>query len=226
MKSTIYVCILAVAAWCLPAPADATLALELSQRHLVYLSSTIVRGTVSKIESRWAPQGGQIYTYTTLQVDEPLKNDRETAPKTVVIRQIGGTVDGITQKVAGDASFEMGQQVVVFLRRNTEGEDVYFLTGMSQSKFTLFRNEGQDYVLRSMKDLAFVRVNGPGLAQAKVENAPAESPIRLADFRAGVLKLVEEQRAGVPMNETVKLRNFSPIPPAPGQGKPNLKIIK
>ena len=68
---------------------------------------------VQVIERRSEPQGRSLKTYTRVVVGEDLKG---SGPSEVTIVQLGGRLGEWEAHVAGDATFEVGETAVVFLR--------------------------------------------------------------------------------------------------------------
>ncbi len=98
-------------------------------------ADTIVVGRVVKSESRWTADRRRIVTDVTVEVGESLKG----APgETVVIRQPGGQVGDIGQRVDGVASFKKGEEVVLFLEKRPDRS--FMLSGMAQGKFRVERS--------------------------------------------------------------------------------------
>ncbi|MGA9524220.1 MAG: hypothetical protein WBV82_22390 [Myxococcaceae bacterium] len=121
-------------------PAQATTLVHRDVPALTRDADTIVVGRVVKSESRWTADRRRIVTDVTVEVGESLKG----APgKTVVIRQPGGRVGDIGQRVDGVASFKQGEEVVVFLEQRPDRS--FMLSGMSQGKFRVERSwDGKD----------------------------------------------------------------------------------
>jgi hypothetical protein len=103
---------------------------ELSRR-----ADAVIRGTVLRSESRWSGDRRRIFTEVEIQVAETLKG---SARKTVLVRQPGGVVGNIGQRVDGVASFKQGEEVVVFLARRPD--DSFAVAGMAQGKFRVERS--------------------------------------------------------------------------------------
>jgi hypothetical protein len=114
----------------LTASATTIQALNIEQR--ATRSDRIVVASVASVDYQKAANANRIYTITTLKVIEPIKG---TAQKDMhlVVRQIGGQIGEWSQYVSGDARFEVGQEVVVFLRHDQQ-DDLHFLVGMAQGK--------------------------------------------------------------------------------------------
>ncbi len=103
---------------------------ELSRR-----ADAVVRGTVSRIESRWTGDRSRIVTEIELEVAETLKGVPQEVLRVV---QPGGAVGDIGQTVSGTARFEQGEEVVLFLERRPGG--TFLVAGMAQGKFTIERS--------------------------------------------------------------------------------------
>ena len=111
--------------------AHATVVVPLSLSDQVGRADRIVRGQVVAMRSAYSPERGAILTWTELRVTETLKGP---AAPVLVVRQMGGTANGQTQLVPGDAHFEIGDDVVVFLRDDASGDNV-FLFALAQSAY-------------------------------------------------------------------------------------------
>jgi hypothetical protein len=98
-------------------------------------ADAVIRGTVSRAESRWSGDRRTIFTEVEIQVAETLKGP---ARKTVIVREPGGVVGNIGQRVDGVASFQKGEEVVVFLARRPD--DSFAVEGMAQGKFRVERS--------------------------------------------------------------------------------------
>lgn len=112
--------------------AHATTLLRVDVDDLARRAPVVVRGKVAKVQSHWSGDHMRILTDVDITVDEALKG---TPEQTVRITQPGGTVGDIGQKIAGLASFKEGEQVVVFLER--QSSPGYRVAGMAQGKFKL-----------------------------------------------------------------------------------------
>jgi hypothetical protein len=126
---------LLVAALLAVLPAEATTLLAQDLAELSQSADAIVRGTVRELESRWTGDRMRIVTQVEVEVAEALKG----APgASVTIVQPGGVVGDIGQKVSGLASFERGEEVVLFLERRPGG--IFLVSGMAQGKFRVERS--------------------------------------------------------------------------------------
>ena len=115
-----------------PSLASATIVRALTVEQMAQESDAVIFGTVSKQTSGWNDSKTRIYTVTTIVVKESWKGSHRNGAS-VNIRQIGGTVGQLTQRVVGNAKFTAGEEVVVFLERSPS-EEIYFVMGMAQGR--------------------------------------------------------------------------------------------
>lgn len=196
---------LVLVAWLVFAlPASATTMVKLDVPALAKAADLIVRGKVAKVESRWSGDHRTIFTETQLEVVETLKG---AATKTVVVRQPGGEVGDIGQRVSGVARFSSGEEVVVFLE--SRPGNFYLVSGMSQGKFSVERStDGKSaFVVPQSEDGA--------LLLDPVTRLPAagfSAPVELQVFRKTVLAATAASPAPPASSPQV------PAPPEPAIG--------
>jgi hypothetical protein len=143
--------------------ASATTVLRADVPALTRHSDAIVRGRVVTLQSHWTGDKRRIVTDVTVQVEETLKGE---PAQTVTIRQPGGIVGDVGQKVSGLAAFHPGEEVVVFLERRGP---VHVVTGLAQGKFHLDR----------LKD-GSVRATPDGTGDARVLDPRSHAALSLA----------------------------------------------
>lgn len=102
--------VLALTALVTPASAQT---LEEAAASLGAASPLVVAGRVTALEARWDGPANAIYTYVTLNVTDRLKG--ELAEAQVVIKQLGGIVGNIGLRVDEQATYTVGEDVLVFL---------------------------------------------------------------------------------------------------------------
>lgn len=182
MRFVIGVCVLLLG--------SAAFATTLMYRDLPELSRTsdaVVRGKVLETKSRWTSDGSRIVTDVTVEVAETLKG----APaKKVTIVQPGGQVGDLGQKVSGLATFQQGEEVVVFLEQRGPA---FVVNGMAQGKFR---------VERSTDGKAVYAVPDPNLREAIVLDPLTRQPahverstLALEQLRSDVRKALAVPRA-------------------------------
>ena len=107
---------------------------KISIADLVRKADTIVLGTVTQQVSAWDAQYTAIHTDVTLAVEHVLTG----APgEAVMFRVPGGIVGSMGMGTSNDATFKVGERVIVCLDTNAVPNTV---VGMQQGKFTVEDN--------------------------------------------------------------------------------------
>ncbi len=134
--------------------ADATTMLYLTRDELVTRSPIIARVKVGKGVTAPSADGRTILTTTELSVLAYLKG---AGPTTLAVEQMGGTYNGRTLVIPGDAKLTAGEEVVVFLAAGDPSAPLH-LSVMSQS---VFHVDAAGRVHRDLSDAEFfVRKDG------------------------------------------------------------------
>ena len=133
------VCLLVLAALPLSASQFVELPFDVVARESAY----VVRGHVVDTWSAWDDAHEVIYTYATVRVNRYF--GELTGPDTLLVREVGGTVDGYTQEAIGFPAIRADEDVVLFLSQ-WEGSTDYRIHAFNQGKF-LVRNRGGVEVL-------------------------------------------------------------------------------
>jgi hypothetical protein len=116
-----------------PVFVESTVILYKNLEDLFKESTLIVKGTVTDLRYEWNPEHTLITSYITIFVKEQYKG---TPPKqTVVIKQIGGELDGYFTEVIGAPKFKVGEEIVIFLEPSEN--DFYHVHGMFQGKYKI-----------------------------------------------------------------------------------------
>jgi hypothetical protein len=104
---------------------------EMSLSEIVHESDVIVKGTVVATEAKWITdqRGSHIYTLVTLAPETTVKG--AVPGKQLTVEVPGGTVGDVTESVSFSASFDKGEQVVLFLKSGN-------IVGGFQGKFTVY----------------------------------------------------------------------------------------
>jgi hypothetical protein len=145
---------------------------ELSRR-----ADAVLRGTVVRKESRWSGDRRRIFTEVEIRVAETMKG---TPRKTVLVRQPGGVVGKVGQRVDGVASFQQGEEVVVFLARRPD--DSFVVQGMAQGKFRVERSSDGRDAFAIPQEVEADLVEAPGQSSAGLERRP----LTLDELRAQI----------------------------------------
>lgn len=153
--------VLAVTPFFLPAfPASATTVLDVSVEEMASTTPLIVRGVVTDRSVGWSDDGLRIETRTRIRVTGPLKGP--VLPE-VVVRQSGGELDGVGMFIPGDASFTVGEEVVVFLEPHPGILNEWVLVAMAAAKFTVQPSDDGPILLRDTSGLSFARPGDDGV---------------------------------------------------------------
>ena len=163
---------------------------------LVKYSDTIIRGEVVEQRTLYDSDQQRIITRTSFRVDERYLDESGAADGSVTIEQWGGTWEGKTSVVPGDASFEPGEEVVVFLRHGPDGG--LYLTSLAQSKFTITRGGDGPLVTRDLTDLVFVEEAKEPAEGERSTFRLGEETRRLEVFEAELRSLIYARGGGSP----------------------------
>jgi hypothetical protein len=116
-------------------PLCATTMVSMSMEQLTQASSDIVQGSVVKQVSEWNAIHTQIVTITTFEVSQTLKG---SAPSSVQVRQLGGTVGHMAVTVPGAVTFRPQGEYVLFLE--PADDSTYHVVGMTQGACPVYRD--------------------------------------------------------------------------------------
>jgi len=106
-------------------------------------SAYIVRGTIVDTWSAWNGAHDVIYTFATVRVHRYF--GEATGPDTLVVREVGGTVEGYTMEAIGFPAVRRGEEVVLLLSKWDDGSDLR-IHAYNQGKY-LVRDRGGVEVL-------------------------------------------------------------------------------
>jgi hypothetical protein len=129
----------------LPVMLYATTVIPMGVEKLASVSTHIVEARAVKSVSQWNAEHTLILTYTQFAVTRTLKGQ---APGTIMVRQLGGTVDGVSQKVAGVRHWRPGEEAVLFLQPSSIPDGALVVTGLMQGNF-LMRHTPQGHIFVS-----------------------------------------------------------------------------
>lgn len=128
--------------------AYATVVVPLTLADQVQRADLVVRARVGNVRSAYVAERGAILSWTELEVTESLKGQ---APVALTLRQMGGTADGQTMLVPGDAHLAAGEEVILFLRRDRSGTGDVLLLALAQSAYVIHGQQAQ----RDLSQLTF-----------------------------------------------------------------------
>lgn len=148
---------------------------------LVEISDVVVRGTVVGEETFVSDRTGRITTHTRVAVETTYAGEVRRNP--IVVEQWGGTVDGRTLEIPGNAHYREGEDVILFLEFDREDRsNPLYLVAMTQAKFHVESTDDGPMVSRSTSGVEMVGDAGSG---------DLEQPTPLEAFVTRIASLVE-----------------------------------
>jgi len=170
-------------------PLSASQFVQLSFDQVARESAFVVRGTVEHTYSKWDDSGEVIFTYATVRVHRYF--GEATGPDTLVVREVGGTIDGYTQEAIGFPVIRNGENVVFFLSPS-EDAGTYRIHAYNQGKFLVVNRGGQEVVIEDTNRQGEARLERPGRYNVRANGADLDGALTLDEF-AG---MVEAARGG------------------------------
>ncbi len=196
--------------------ANATIIVPQTLEQMTVASSAVVRAQVVRRESSWDADHQRIHTYTELKVLDAVHKTADLG-KTIVIRTMGGEVGDIGMRVAGVARFEVGEEVLVFLRADPLLITHFQVIGMSQGKYRIEGRGVSAVAVPSVEGLAFATRKPDGKMQVSDTGVDA-SKVPLTDVIARVkaaLRTPAPAQTG-PTTPVLPAAPAAPITPATG----------
>lgn len=86
-------------------------------------ADVVVTGTVAGVKTGWDRDVNAIYTYVTVNVREILKGN--ISARTITIKQLGGTADGVVLSVIDQPTFAIGEDVLLYLEARPRDGTLY-----------------------------------------------------------------------------------------------------
>jgi hypothetical protein len=153
-------------------------------------SAYVVRGTVVDTFSAWDSAHEVIYTYATVRVHRYF--GEATGPDTLVVREVGGVVEGYAMEAIGFPAIRRGEQVVLFLAKWDDGTD-YRIHAFNQGKFLVRDRGGVEVLVSDPVTQGSQRLDRDRPFQARVQSAGEEDMgLTIDEFAA----MVDDARAG------------------------------
>ncbi|MBU6375775.1 MAG: hypothetical protein KGQ59_07255, partial [Bdellovibrionales bacterium] len=87
----------------------------------------------------------QIYTFYELTPSEVFKGSLADSGR-VIIRELGGSKNGVRMSIPGSANFKRGEEVIIFLG-NSNSDGSHTVRGMMMGKFWIESFKGEEYVV-------------------------------------------------------------------------------
>jgi len=143
---------------------------------LVERSDAVVLGRVGAHTAHFDKTRNRIYTTYTITVAEPVFGAVRGAQ--ISVRLMGGVLGERTMTISDNAKLQEGEEIFVFLKADQADKKLFYISAMSQGKYTVLRDEGGARLVR-----------GP----ATTEAGPGAN--RLDEMAARVRKLHEQPAA-------------------------------
>lgn len=169
----------------LAVPLSASQFIEMPFDQVAREATFVVRGHVVDTWSAWDDRREVIFTYATVRVTRYF--GESTGPDTLVVREVGGTVDGYTMEAIGFPAIRQGEQVVLFLS-NWENSTDLRIHAFNQGKFLVRDRAGVEVLVSDPVKQGEVARGQRGFDPA----ANGEAGLRIDEFAA----MVEDARAG------------------------------
>ncbi len=169
-------------------PVSASQFVELSFDQVAREATYIVRGTVENTWSAWDDSHEVIFTYATIRVSRYF--GEATGPDTLVVREVGGTIDGYTQEAIGFPAIRRGENVVFFLS-NWEGRNDLRIHAYNQGKYLVKNRGGMEVLVQDPFKQGEGRLDQPRF-DMRAMSEEAGGGMSIDEFAA----MVEAARAG------------------------------
>ena len=162
-------------------PASASQLMALDTTQLVSRAERIVIGTVLDQQSRWTG-GGTIVTDVRVRVSTGMLGAKDG--EIITVRRLGGEVKDVGMKVFGEASFQNGEEVMVFAERRG---DAYFSVGMSQGTLHMTTENGRKMTQHLLTGAELV-----GKAQVRTGPRPLDEVVQ--EIRGAIAQKSAQKR--------------------------------
>ncbi|MEO5989852.1 MAG: hypothetical protein ABIU54_06895 [Candidatus Eisenbacteria bacterium] len=168
---------------------SATQVTRMDTRTMAQTSSEIVIGKVTGTQAHWNDARTKIVTDVRVEVSESLKGGGSTL---LTLTQLGGEVDGARYNVPGCPAFRAGEEVLLFVWRDTQGRAQ--VNGLAQGKFEIQRDAltGEATVQRALPGLTV----GDAKTLAVRATRGETTPVRLSELKTAIREALSPQGAG------------------------------
>lgn len=154
-------------------------------------ANLIVRGQVVDSYTAWDSSREVIYTYSTVRVTRYF--GETTGPDTLVVRNVGGTLDGYRQEAIGFPELRNNEQVVLMLTRNQDGAD-YSIHAYNKGKYLVALRRGVEVLISDPVQQGDERLHVSPRFQLETEAIGDDVPALGMDEFAS---MVDDARAGI-----------------------------
>lgn len=131
----------------------------------------VVEGKVIKVEKKWDTDHKFIYTYITVAINNAYKN--KVIAKEIIIKEIGGQLDGYTTVAPCQPEYIKDANVLIFLQKD---ENYYRTYGLNQGKFNIETRNGEKTLTRN------INVNKLVILDKNIEKEDIKSNFKYTDI--------------------------------------------
>jgi hypothetical protein len=125
--------------------AVATTVKPMSVEEMTQAANAVVEANALDSWTQWNPSHSIIVTYTRFQVTKALKGG--PLPPLLVVKQPGGIVGEVGQRMPGVRQFQAGEDAVLFLRPSATGDGSLVIVGLMQGNFRMYRASSGEVVV-------------------------------------------------------------------------------
>jgi len=118
------------------ATASATTLERMSVAKMTQNAQLVVRAQCLANSVAW--DGGEIWTFTSFEVEDSWKGAPTGAAQQVTVRLLGGSVGHLTSTVSGVPRFRPGEEVILFLQSTARGD--FSIVSWVQGTFRIHRD--------------------------------------------------------------------------------------
>jgi hypothetical protein len=146
------------------ATASATTLERMSIAKMTEHAQLVVRARCVANTVAW--DGGEIWTFTSFEIEDSWKGAPTGAAQQVTVRLLGGTVGNLTSTVSGVPRFRAGEEVILFLQPTPRGD--FSIVSWVQGTFRIHR-DGRSGAEIVVQDTAAFDTYDPATRQFDIE---------------------------------------------------------
>jgi hypothetical protein len=146
------------------ATASATTLERMSIAKMTQHAQLVVRAQCLANSVAW--DRGEIWTFTSFEVEDSWKGAPIGAAQQVTVRLLGGSVGNLTSTVSGVPRFRPGEEVILFLQTTTRGD--FSIVSWVQGTFRIHRDTRSDSEI-VVQDIAAFDTYDPATRQFDAE---------------------------------------------------------
>ncbi len=167
----------------------ATSMFELELKELATGSQQVVQAKVTAVVPQWENNQTVINTYVRLNIIDDLIGDDED--NEIIVKIPGGRIGTTELRVEGTATYNVGEENVLFLFRDVENRTIYQTLGMYQGKYSVYADgKGIRRVARDTTGTGAALFKRAGAADI----AETGDHLSLEDFKKTVIQYIKSEK--------------------------------